>query len=202
MSVDKLQWRSTGFAEGLIAETDLVVHDAGQAVLSTAASVEKRSWYDSGWRGPVAVAAFCLKIETVTHDRLPLCAVRPWLQSFFLRLPVDDQVGNFMGYGLRKIIIQIFTEEFQVDAQTSRSRPFNDSLASTTAAQGKIYRGFRQLDRIKIPRSPFGAADCCKGFFLKLCSAKVIVHTNNLILRERVCGHDTEGLSLRQALEL
>ena len=48
-----------------------------------------------------------------------------------------------MGDGLSQIIIQILTEEFQVDAQTGRPRPFNDSLASTTAAQGKIYRGFR-----------------------------------------------------------
>ena len=100
LPVDKLQRCSAGFAEGLVTETDLVVHDAGQTVLSTAASVDKRSWYDSGWRGPVTVAAFCLKTETITHNRLPLCAVRPWLQSFFSRLPVDDQMTHFVGKGL------------------------------------------------------------------------------------------------------
>ena len=116
MLVDKLQWRSTGFAEGLVAETDLFVHDAGQTVLSTTAGVEKRSWYDSGWRGLVAVAACCFQTKTVTHKRLPLRAVRSWLQSFLSRLPVDDQVADFVGNGLAQIIIKIFSEQLQIDA--------------------------------------------------------------------------------------
>lgn len=57
LPVDKLQRRSAGLAEGLIAETDLLVHDAGHKVLTTAAGVEKRSWDDSGWLSLVIVTA-------------------------------------------------------------------------------------------------------------------------------------------------
>ncbi len=133
LSANKRNLGIADFTKSLIAAGKSVVHDVGQVMLTTTATIEKGSWYDTGRRSLIAMATFWFKIEAVSHNSLPLLTVWPQFSAFFAGLPVHDQVRHFMGDRLVQKVVEILTKKLLIDAKTGSTIVVNPGLAGTSA---------------------------------------------------------------------
>jgi hypothetical protein len=114
------------------------MHGAGEIMLLTSASVNKRPWYNAGRGGLKAMATSRYQSEAVMHDCLPFWTVGAGVLPFVSRLPIYDQVGHFMGDGMKKVLFEVLCEQRQIDSQTSIPSSVNSGLTSAAASQSEI----------------------------------------------------------------
>ena len=129
------------FAQSLVAVRDAVMHDAGQAVFAAITTIQEIA-RDAACGGRlVSVAAHRLKAVTVLHDGPPFRAVRAQPSAIFPGLPVYDQVGDFMRNCLRQKILEVFSQELEIDSQQGPAATLDPCLSRTVATQRKVDHG-------------------------------------------------------------